>query len=307
METKQNEKSLAMRQKNVADQITDMVQQRVAANQLHLPADYSAENALKAAWLILQDAVNKDKQPVLQSCEPNSIGQALFNMVVLGLNPVKKQCYFLPYGRKLSCQPSYFGNMAMAKRLNKNVADFVYEAVYKGDNLKMNVIRGQRVVVEHEQTLDSITGGEIVAAYCMALDKEGKAIRSEVMTIKEIHQSWRQSKQNPFLTDGSIKPDSVHGKFPRDMCIRTVVNRVAKPLINTSDDSYLRRALNQSSEVEAEEDFAAEVAAKANTGEIIDTDGTIVDAEWDESSDPGVDMETGELKEGGDQQNQPDF
>ncbi len=72
---------------------------------------------MKSAWLILQAAVDKDKKPVLEVCSKNSIANALLDMVVQGLNPAKKQCYFIAYGNGLACQRSYFGTMAVTKQV----------------------------------------------------------------------------------------------------------------------------------------------------------------------------------------------
>ena len=69
-----------------------------------LPPDFSAENALRSAWLILQDMKLEANLPVLQSSTPDSIANSLFNMVVQGLNPAKHQCSFILYGNKLTLQ-----------------------------------------------------------------------------------------------------------------------------------------------------------------------------------------------------------
>src|SRR3990167_5548127 len=71
---------------------------------LHLPHDYSPENAMKSAWLVLQTVQDKDYKPALQTCTPESICNALMSMVIQGLNPDKKQCYFIVYGKALVCQ-----------------------------------------------------------------------------------------------------------------------------------------------------------------------------------------------------------
>jgi len=50
--------------------------------ELLLPDDYSIENALKSAWLILQETVDKDKKPVLEVCSRASIANGLLDMAV---------------------------------------------------------------------------------------------------------------------------------------------------------------------------------------------------------------------------------
>ena len=265
-----NTPAITEKKKTVTDIAAERVRALAARNELHLPADYSAENALKAAWLVLQDVVDKDKNPALKVCDQNSVAMALFNMVVLGLNPLKKQCYFMVYGKSLACQPSYFGNMAMAKRLDERIDEFVYEVVYEGDRLTYKIDRGKRIVENHEQELANVSNGKIVAAYCMALDRDGKVLRAELMTWEEIKQSWRQSKQRVFDDKGNLTAGSVHSKFTRDMALRTVINKVAKPLINNSDDAYLKLAIEATRGGQVEQELEHALATEANQGEIID-------------------------------------
>ena len=97
----------AVVEKNIADsvlaKITDFQRDKV----LSLPKDYSPENALKSAFLILQETVDRDKKPVLTACTRESIASCLLDMVVQGLSPMKKQCYFIAYGNKLQMSRSY--------------------------------------------------------------------------------------------------------------------------------------------------------------------------------------------------------
>ena len=91
----QPQEALAV-QKDVVDSVLAKINTFEESGELKLPANYSAPNALKSAWLILQDAVDKNNQPVLVSCTRESIANSLLSMVVQGLSPVKNQCYFIP-------------------------------------------------------------------------------------------------------------------------------------------------------------------------------------------------------------------
>ena len=111
--------------------VTNSLARMQNKGEIHFPADYSPQNALKQAWLILQDTQNKDRQPVLQTCTVASINKALMDMVIQGLNPKKSQGYFIAYGNQLTFQRSYFGSMALAKRVNPDIADIVAEVVFE--------------------------------------------------------------------------------------------------------------------------------------------------------------------------------
>ena len=107
--------------KAITERVSATLRGYAANNQLVIPADYSIENAMKAAWVILQDVTDKDGHPALTWCTEPSIARALLNMAVLGVTPAKDQCYFIVYGKKLLCQVSYFGNIAIAKRVSDTI------------------------------------------------------------------------------------------------------------------------------------------------------------------------------------------
>ncbi len=146
---------LAIVKKDIVDVISKKVNEFISRGELHLPANYSPENAMKSAWLILQSTVDRDKKPVLQSCTKDSIANSLLDMVVQGLNPAKKQGYFIAYGNQLVFQRSYFGTQAIAKQVDDTIQEIFAEVVYEGDVFKYKINRGKKEITEHEQTLEN--------------------------------------------------------------------------------------------------------------------------------------------------------
>lgn len=264
--------------KETIDIVTARVKQFQNNGELFFPANYSPENALKSAWLQLQEVQSKDYKPALQVCTKDSIANALLSMVVQGLNPDKKQCYFIVYGTKLQMQRSYFGSMAVTKAVNPDIDEIYADVVYEGDGFKYNKVRGRTVIAEHTQTIENVKKDKIIAAYCMVLYKSGKE-ESTIMTFEEIKQAWKQSKMNPVDEKGKLKVGGTHEKFTADMCKKTVINRACKPIINSSDDSnllarYAKQTFSDIAEAEAEE----EISENANM-EYIDVDVTEVEDE----------------------------
>src|SRR5690606_2036696 len=151
--------------RDTVDVVAGRINELMRSGELHLPADYSVHNALKSAWLVLQETVDKDKRPVLSVCSRESIANALLDMAIQGLNPAKRQCYFIAYGHTLVCQRSYFGDMALVKRVLPK-ADIWYGIVYDGDVFEYTIWRGRRVITKHEQKVENIDPGRIRAAYC---------------------------------------------------------------------------------------------------------------------------------------------
>jgi recombination protein RecT len=221
------------KQKDIANNVLVRVNQLQEAGGLDIPKDYSAENALKGAWLYLQSAQDKNKKPVLEVCDNTSIANALFEMVIEGLSVVKKQCYFIAYGTKLECQKSYFGNLALAKRICGIKAvkgAVIYEGDKKGFKYEVDLNSGRKKLISHAPSFDSIDNNKIAGAYAIVINEDGTS-DMEIMAMKDIRIAWNQ---------GSAKGNSpAHKNFPDQMAIKTVMNRAVKIALASSDDKHL--------------------------------------------------------------------
>jgi len=267
---------LALVKKDVVDVVGKKVQEFVARGELHLPPNYSVENAMKSAWLILQNTVDKDKRPVLQVCTKDSIANALLDMAVQGLNPAKKQGYFIAYGKQLVFQRSYFGTMAVTKRV-AGAKDIFAEVVYKGDEFEYTIKNGNKYITKHIQRIENVDPNNIVAAYCTIVFDDDRQF-TDVMTWDEIQKAWSKSKMNPD------KEGSTHKGFAQEMARKTVINRACKRYLNSSDDgSLLMYHVNRADEVVAEAEVEAEIEENANQ-ELIDIDADY-DADTEESGE----------------------
>lgn len=259
---KKNE--IALIKKDTVDVVADRVRKFQEKGELHFPANYSPENAMKAAWLSIQETVDRNQKPALEVCTRDSIANALLNMVVQGLNPVKKQCYFIVYGNKLTLQRSYFGAMHIAKTVDPNIADIVAEVIYEGQTFKYAKKNGHNYIVEHQMQLGD-DKKPIVGAYCQVLYKDGTE-SATVMSIDEIMSAWTKSPTHPIDQNGELKATSTHAQFTGEMAKKTVINRACKSIINSSsDDSLLIEAFRQTDADIAEAEAQEEIEANANT------------------------------------------
>lgn len=213
----------------------DIVLNRIASFQtngdLKIPANYSPENAIRSAWLIIQDVKNMDKKPALEVCTKESVANALLDMVLQGLSPVKKQCYFVVFGNKLTLQKSYMGNILIGKRV-ANVKEVKGVPVYEGDVFKyeINSVTGRKKILEHLQEFKNIDPDKTAGAYAIVTENDGNTW-AEVMTMKQIRKAWMM---------GNAKGNSpAHKEFPDEMACKTVINRALKIAIGSSDDGDL--------------------------------------------------------------------
>jgi len=260
---------------DIVKQVQKTLEGYATKGELVLPEDYSIENALKSAWLVLQETENKDKVPVLQACSQTSIANALLDMAVQGLNPGKKQCYFIAYGKKLLCQRSYFGTMAVAERVAKT-KDIWSEVVYEGDTFEYEITHNRKSVTKHTQKLANV-GKNIVAAYCVIEFGNGKPDYTEIMTIEQIHKSWEKSRMKGVV--------STHTEFPDEMCKRTVISRACKKFINASSDENLLKHFNRSDEEQTETEVAEEIEENANGG-ILEIESVTPEATSETTTNP---------------------
>lgn len=312
-----NNQELTLLKAGVVDVVAYKVRGFVSRGELNFPADYDAETAMKSAWLTLQEAVDRNGNPVLQTCTKNSIANALLNLLVQGLNTAKNQAYFIAYGDKLVMQRSYFGSIALAKRADSTIEDILGQVVYEGDEFEYQIRRGKTYITKHVQRLQNVDKSKIIAAYATVLRKNEDASReySVVKTMDEIKQAWRQSKMNPLTENGDIKANSTHGKFAADMAIRTVINALCKPIINSSTDSYiLLKSLQDSEDAIITAEVDANIAEKANR-ELIDIAPTAIAIEGkSEAHEEETPVEPPKMQQGQEEQpmqtnivEEPDF
>lgn len=271
----------------VFDKVSRTVRGYVSSGELALPVGYSPENAMKSAWLKLQECTDTNHRPVLESCTRTSIINALQSMLYQGLNPNKNQCYFIAYGDKLTLQRSYFGSMHVARMVDPSITDICYDVVYHDDEFEYAKIHGKTVITAHKQKLSNIKKDNIIAAYCSVF--RGDSEDTTIMTMDEIKSAWRKSKMNPVEANGSLKANSTHAQYTKDMAIKTVVNHACKYIINSSDDStLLSQAFSRTyDDTQDKEDIIeAEISENAN----------MVDVDFDEPK-TAVDTSTGEVLE----------
>lgn len=216
---------MTVKQKDIIDRVSTRIGQ-LQDEGLALPKDYNPQNALKAAWLKLQQTKDRSSRPALQVCHPASIANALLDMVTQGLSPAKTQCYFIVYGNELQLQRSYFGTIAAVKRLS-SVKDIDAQVVHQGDEFAIGADELGRIKVTKFVPKFENLDKPIKGAFAFIELADGR-VDYTVMTQKQIQTSWGQSRQH-----------NVQQKFGDEMAKRTVINRAAKMYINTSDDSDL--------------------------------------------------------------------
>ena len=260
-------------EKTITDMVLNKVNEMQGNGSIEIPNNYSPANALKSAYLILQETQDRNKQPVLQVCTPQSISSALLDMVTQGLNPAKNQGYFIAYGNQLTWSRSYLGTIALTKRV-PGVVDVKGYALYKGDNFKLgfDLMTGKNVLKEYEPNIDNKNNANLVGAFAVVLGERG-ILHIEHMSMEQVKAAWGQG-----ATNGN---SPAHKKFPDQMAIKTVINRACKTYVNTSDDSNI---LGELINMQTDNAVTLEIEENANNQEL--------------DFPSNVDLETGEMLDG---------
>jgi recombination protein RecT len=261
METTEEKKQPPVQIKKFEESTLQMVLTKVnqfrEVGELKIPKDYAPENALRSAWLTLQETKTKDGQPVLQECSKESIANALLKMVTEGLSPLKRQGSFIAYGKKLQWQREYGGTLALAKRYGE-MKEIHAQIIYDGDVFEYAIdkINGRKSVIKHEQKFENINNAKIKGAYAIVVFNDGTT-DLEIMPLSEIHNAWNQ---------GPMKGASpAHKNFPDQMCKKTVISRACKLLISGSDDAVL---MEDSDDDKLVKRVKQEITAQGNGEEI---------------------------------------
>lgn len=206
--------------------ISNKIESLQEQGDLKTPDNYNTTNALEAAKMALRDVKNIKKVPAMKACSPSSIYESLLSMVMQGLNPAMKQCYFIVSGDRLILRRSYFGTATALLRL-PNVKKVRATVVHEGDEFEIGADDNFDIVIKHFNPSFKNLDNPISAAFAI-IDFDDGYRDYTIMTKKEIDQAWSKSRSR-----------TTQREFPQEMAKRTVLNRAAKMYVNTADDDQL--------------------------------------------------------------------
>ena len=207
------------------EDLVGYAQNFIKQNNIIVSKNYNVPNAMISLFNNVLSVKDKNNRMALETCTPMSIQNAIAECIHKELTPSKNQTYFIVYGNELKSQDSYFGNTKRARDVAG--VDIHSKVVREGDKIDSDVRADGTMIIRHKPNLLCLDK-PIIMAYAVASDSvTGEVIDSDIMSMTEIKKSWAKSKNG----------GSVSKEFPHEMARRTVTNRLAKHIINTSDDS----------------------------------------------------------------------
>lgn len=298
------ETQLAVTDKTVEGLIKQLEVKR--ENGLVFPKGYSIQNAMNAAYLILKDTEDKNGSRLLEVCTKDSVVNALMQMATQGLNPLKKQCYFVAYGNKCQLLPSYFGTLTVLNRVQNLKCQPVANIVYQGDVFEIgyDLDSGEKKILKHETKLENMDN-PILAAYAIIKTENETVV--EIMTKKQLENSWAQGQSWQAAQKKGYK-SKTHTNFSEEMAKKTVLNRASKKLINATDDSSIMSdeaigAFNEISDNDnldvVAESVAVEIKENANTMDFVEEPDNDIQEENEFRQENTVTVETDPVPEQG--------
>ena len=262
VQAQQNQNTTGVTQ--IINQAINQYTKMVENNVFDIPDNYSYKNAIQAArYLItkpIESGPNKGKA-IIDICTPQSILKTIMEMAQKGLNPDKKQCYFIPYGNTCTLSISYQGNVALAKRGGEDIGEIYGYAVYKDDvlDLSFNPKRGVFEIDSYQPDISKWTKSDIAGAFAVITDRAGDVKYTEYMTMEQIQDAWNM---------GGAKGNSpAHKNFPDQQAIKTVKSRAVKSFVNTADDSEIVSSEEKSISY-TDKTLNEELESKANSLEL---------------------------------------
>ncbi|MGO3019013.1 MAG: recombinase RecT [Anaerococcus sp.] len=296
VQTQQNQSTTGITQilNQAINQYTKMVENKA----FDVPENYSYKNAIQQARYLLTKPAESGKNKglaIIDICTPESILQSVMEMAQKGLNPDKKQCYFIPYGNVCTLSISYQGNVALAKRGGEDIGEVYGYAVYKDDilDLSFNPQRGVFEIESYQPDISKWTKSGITGAFAVITDRAGSVKYTEYMTMEQIKDAWNMG----YAKGGS----PAHKNFPDQQAIKTVKSRAVKSFVNTADDSEIVSS-EEKSITYTDRTLNEELESKANSLEL-DTNiekekAPAIEAENQKKEVPeNVDEDTGEILE----------
>lgn len=223
---------------NDFDLIRKTVENELADYEFRL--GFSPESAWAAAYLIWE------KQNFYKWCTPESRAKCLLDMLVFGLNPLKKQCYFIPYGKTLTFVMDYSGAIIVAKDVNKTIKDIRAKIYKEGDDFKFSIVNGIYVIDRHEPTIESLDGKHL-AAYAVAVDFNDKPVAVDIINysqyVNHVKKTSKPIDGTPVvLQDGTFFKKSNHYKWPEQMFKKTIIHQLCRQIIKTSPNEKILEA-----------------------------------------------------------------
>lgn len=225
---------------------------------VNIPKNFDAEGALGyTALAIVNSGFSVSKEVIVDT---------LIKVASKGLDPRKDQLYVIPNKKgQVMLMESYFGYEKLAYDIPEIERGSVYaEVVRQGETVEF---KGR--TLEHKKSLDTIDN-DIIGAYAKV--KIGDTEIAHYMSVYQISKSWsktnsldknfvEEQRSNGYkswtvkvadtskITKGKLTAFNKNQEdFPEEMCKRTVIKTLLKPIIKSYAEATVAAAVDDNEE-----------------------------------------------------------
>lgn len=184
---------------------------------------------------------------------------AILKCAVLGLDPMMKEAYFIPYGSNLTVMKDWRGDIKLCmKYSSRPILTIDAKLIKKADKFRSGN-RDGKPFLEHEETWfsDDPEAEKIVGAYAVVTYKDG-GVQYDVMTTAEIENSRNASK---------AKNSPTWTKYWGEMAKKTVIHRLCKHIPIAFENAFQAATFDEDTAIETDAQKIAEqdVSNNANS------------------------------------------
>lgn len=232
--------------------------QRQITMGVNIPKNFDAEGALGyTALAIVNSGFSVSKEVIVDT---------LIKVASKGLDPRKDQLYVIPNKKgQVMLMESYFGYEKLAYDIPEIERGSIYaEVVRQGETVEF-----KERTLEHKKSLEAIDN-DIIGAYAKV--KIGDTEIAHYMSVYQISKSWsktnsldknfvEEQRSNGYkswtvkvadtskITKGKLTAFNKNQEdFPEEMCKRTVIKTLLKPIIKSYAEATVAAAVDDNEE-----------------------------------------------------------
>jgi len=224
-----------------------------------LPTDLNVERFVNNSIALLND--NEQLSAFAKQYGTNQIKSGLMKSAFLGLDPLNKEVYLIPYGSKLNFQIDYRGAKKLAKKYSiRPIKDIYAQLVRQGDDFKTwSDDKGQHFDFQPMPFSDNA----IVGAFAVCQYEDGGVV-IDTMSIADLENTRKHSKASNSMA---------WKDFTGQMYLKTVLHRLCKHIEIDFENAKQKELFDEDMSINVQEDTPPVVDALAEDN-IVDTDYT---------------------------------
>ncbi|EJP6471401.1 recombinase RecT [Clostridium botulinum] len=221
-----------------------------------LPLGFNKTRFLQNCLTVIQDTKE------IEQCHSATVARTMLKGAFLGLDFLNKECYAIPYGKKLNFQTDYKGEIKLAKKYSINpIKDIYAKVVREEDEFTEEIINGQQTINFKPKAFNN---GQVLGVFAVCLFKDGSMIYETMSKedIENVRQNFSKAKNSAAWT-----------KTYGEMCKKTVLRRLCKLIELDFDTIEQQKTYEETLDFEfKKEEDKKEISPFENEEDIEDVD-----------------------------------